>query len=215
MNSTRLKRVLSSTVTVAAAAMVVSGAQADVPAADQVHARNLPTHAQAARIYDGLDGGYREVRRNRYLQVRASDCVSWGQGPQASSGRWAAYYGKGGANPYFDGLPNPGPFVYKFHTRARTRSAFRTAYVAAANCIGKHSDGDLTVRSREVDVPDLGATAFAVREHETQNKSEDYFLYIWVREGRYVTTTMVQQEPAAPPKGQAVRLTRVMLDRIP
>lgn len=215
MNDSLLRRVLATAAIAAATTVVMSGAQAGVPAADRVYPRNLPTHAQAARIYDGLDGGYRDVHRNRYLQIRAADCVSWGQGPKARSGRWAAYYGKGGKNPYFKGLPNPSPFVYKFHTGDQTRKAFRTAYRAATDCLGMHTDGDLTIRSRAVDVPALGGRAFAVREHESENTREDYFLYVWVHEGRYVTTTMVQRRDAAPSKKQAIRLTRVTLDRIP
>ena len=216
MTVSHVRRGLGAALVAVALMTVTAGAiAADVPDEDRVYPRNLPTHAQVAALYDGLDDGYREVLRNRYLQIRSSDCLGWGQGPRASSGRWAAYYGEGGSNPYFEGLPNPGPFVYKFHSRERARMAFFTAYDAAVDCLGEYSDDDFTVGSVEVDVPELGAGEFGVRYHETSTDFEDFFLYVWVREGRYVTTTMVQSQEEAPAKKPAIALTRVMLDRIP
>lgn len=199
----------------AALLSTASAAAADVPPEDKVYPRNLPSHAQAAKIYDGLDGGYREVRRYRFLQVRSADCLAWDEGPKARSGRWAAYYGKGGSNPYFEGLPSPGVFVYKFASLHDARYAHRAVFEATRNCFGTHSDSDITVESHEIEIPDVGHQRFAYREHVTSNGSEDYFLYAWVLQGRYVTETMVQAEPSPPDKGQAVRLTRRTLERIP
>lgn len=211
----------------AAAAGIVAGA-AVAPAAgtaavagvapkDRVYLRNLPTHAEAASLYAGLRGGTREAFINPYISIRTEDCLAWTSGPTARHGRWAYYTGKDGTSPYVKGLPDPVVFVYKFATVRAAKGAYRVTRESIVGCYAVVSDDDTTIEAHGITVPPLGDARLGYREHETVSgkEHEDRFLTIWVREGRYLVETRIQQQDVAPAKRPAVRFTNVTLRRVP
>jgi hypothetical protein len=211
-----MSRTLTALATAALLTVTAAGtAAAVVPPEDRVLRSNLPTVAQVAASYPGLHDGHRYVQSDRTTSTRGTDCLSWVAGPQAASGKWAFYTDAADQSPYFSGQADPVVFVWKYATLAGAKSAFTAIWGANRACFGTAGDGDLTVESHRVAVPDLAARSRAWRTHETQAVSDDHFLTQLTRKGRYLVETRVQAPGFVPAKAPLVALTRTTLRRLP
>ena len=184
-----------------------------------VHPADLPSVTQTASSYPFLEGGGREVNRNRQLAVRTADCLTLENGPRAASGRWAFYLLADGSVPYFAGDDDPSVFVYKFGSLAGARAALGDERSSIRHCEGSATDDDgYRVTSHEIDVPRLGAARIAhrevVRQPATSGSDRDYFLSVWVRDGRYLVETRAQKDAGPVRKDRVLSLTRTTLATI-
>lgn len=209
------KTALAALATVAVLPLTAAPSTAAVAPADQVHAHNLPTVAQAAQSYPGLFGGHRYVLSGRTTSKRGQDCLSWVDGPRAASGKWAFYTDAHDDSLYFQGQADPVVFVWKYRTRAGAKTAFTKIWNASRGCFGTATDAGFTVESHRVPVPNLAGGSRAYRSHETQAASDDHFLTQLTRKGRYLVETRVQAPGFAPAKSPLVALTRATLRRLP
>jgi hypothetical protein len=195
-----------------------SAAAAGAPGGE-VQPGDLPSATQTASIYPFLEGGSREVNRNRQLAVRTADCLAWENGPRAASGRWAYYLLADGSMPYFAGYDDPSVFVYKFDSLAGARAAMGDEQSSIRHCEGSATDDDgYRVTSHEVDVPRLGGARIAhrevVRQPASSGSDRDYFLSVWVREGRYLVEARAQKDAGPARKDRVVSLARTTLATI-
>ena len=216
----RVRTIRRATVVALACVTVVSSLLASHATAvsartDGVRASDLPSVGQAARIYDYLARGNREVHRSRTISVRTRDCLYFVSAPSAASGRWATYEMSNGEGPYWVGLDDPGIFVYQFHRSAGAKRGLAIQRRAIRRCEGTSRDGDgYRVTSREVAIPRLGARRVAhreVRKNSTGPDRRDYFVDLWVHKGRYLINAGAQTDRRAPALRPVVRLAGVTL----
>lgn len=182
-----------------------------------VRAGDLPSTAQVARIYDYLEGGSREVHRSRHINVRSRDCLHFINAPSAASGRWAYYLLSNGEMPFFVGLDDPGIFVYEFDRAAGAKRGFAIQRRAIRRCEGTSRGGGSRVRSREVAIPTLGDARVAHRElrkQATGSNRRDYFVEVWVREGRYLLNAGAQTDRETPALRPVLSLAGVTLRKV-
>lgn len=183
---------------------------------------NLPTNSELASIYPYLRGGSRDV----YHSLGGGEwpsgrpCWDWTDGFTATSGRWASYYTRSGDMPFFEGLEDPGVFVYKF----RNARDARTAYNSMASFVDTCSGGTYYFEPGEVDgwtidkvsTESVGNASVAYSSMDTRYNSDGYYDKDWelqlaVLKGPYLFRIMNQHDWQKPSRSKAVDLARKVL----
>lgn len=197
-------------------------ALAGTPAEDgRVHAANLPTLGQVAKVYDGLDGGRRGRVVSRETSVRADTCTGFlVNDKKAASGKEAYYVDKKGDGLFDQGVEDPTVVVQKFATRGRVKALYTAMKAADSACEGDTAIGGVSVSLALLDVPALGVPAtYAYRARYTYDDPAmppDFrTVLMWAREGRYLVRAEARCSSCAPVKKKVVRLMRMTLQRIP
>lgn len=190
-------------------------AAGQVAAKDRVTRHDLPTVVQVGRVYDGLDGGRRELVPWRETMVRGESCAGFLVGQEAASGREATYLGRRGGSLYRRRLEDPTVLVQRFSEKSEAESVHTAMGLADAACEGDYEAGDVSGSLRLLADPDLGVDAiYAYREHIVR-KNKDYRRVVTVtREGRYLVQVETRCRDCSPARSKVVRTTRKTLDRI-
>ncbi|WP_457189551.1 hypothetical protein [Nocardioides sp. P5_E3] len=197
-------------------ALVVTPAHATTheerPAADtRVSPARYPNVEEVARIFAVYRGGRREFLGGRQLSLTSADCQYLDLADtQPRAGRVANYIARRGGDPFFTGGTSVGVALYDFRKPKRAQTALDEQRDTISSCYGPNFDGDGYGNTyRRLAAPNLADDQFAYRQiNHDVNTGNDWFNYVYFRQGRFLGIASLQRDRSAPSASAAFDLAR-------